>query len=70
LIPISLTPLFLGMTGVPYAAAAIVAGFGMLDFGARMGSKRTAVRAHALLLATVFYLPGLLGVMVLDRHVL
>src|SRR5262249_51018267 len=70
LIPISLAPLFLGMTGPLYAAAAIAAGLGMLYFGARLGRERTLARAHALLLATVFYLPALLGAMVLDRQVL
>jgi len=70
LIPISLVPLFLGMTGALYAAAAIAAGFGVLYFGARLGRERTLARARALLLATVFYLPALLGVMVLDRRVL
>src|ERR1700726_4531862 len=35
LIPISLAPLFLGMTGALYAAAAIAAGLGVLYFGAR-----------------------------------
>jgi protoheme IX farnesyltransferase len=66
LIPISLTPLFLGMTGGLYAAAAITAGLGVLYFAVRMGRKRNLARAHALLLATVVYLPALLGVMVLD----
>jgi protoheme IX farnesyltransferase len=70
LIPISLVPLFLGMTGALYAAAAIAAGLGVLYFGARLGRERTIARAHALLLATVFYLPALLGAMVLDRRVL
>jgi protoheme IX farnesyltransferase len=70
LIPISLVPLFLGMAGGLYAAAAIAAGLGLLYFGARLGRERTLRRAHALLLATVFYLPALLGVMVLDRRVL
>ena len=70
LIPISLAPLFLGMTGALYAAAAIAAGLGVLYFGARLRRERTVARAHALLLATVFYLPALLGLMVLDRHVL
>jgi heme o synthase len=69
LIPISLAPLFLGMTGGLYAAAAIAAGLGMLYFGARLGRVRNLQRAHALLLATVFYLPALLGVMVLDRRI-
>jgi protoheme IX farnesyltransferase len=70
LIPISLVPLFLGMTGALYAAAAIAAGLGVLYFGARLGRERTLAHARALLLATVFYLPALLCMMVLDRHVL
>src|SRR5579871_3667598 len=70
LIPISLVPLFLGMTGLRSAAAAIVTGLGMLYFGARLGRERTLARAHALLLATVFYLPALLCAMVLDGRVL
>jgi protoheme IX farnesyltransferase len=70
LIPISLVPLFLGMTGALYAAAAIAGGIGVLYFGARLGRERTLPRAHALLLATVFYLPAVLCVMVLDRRVL
>lgn len=68
LIPISLTPLFLRMTGVVYAATAIAGGLGVLYFGARLGRERTLRQARALLLATVFYLPVLLGVMVLDRR--
>jgi heme o synthase len=70
LIPISLTPLLLGMTGALYAAAAIPAGLGVLYFGARLARERTSSRARALLLATVFYLPALLCVMLLDRRVL
>ena len=70
LIPISLLPSFLGMTGPVYVVAAIVAGVGFLYFGARLGRKRTLARAHALLLASVVYLPVLLAVMVLDRRVL
>jgi protoheme IX farnesyltransferase len=69
LIPVSLLPSFLGMTGTVYAAAAIAAGLGFLYIGLRLGRERTLARAHALLLASVFYLPALLGVMVLDRRV-
>jgi heme o synthase len=68
LIPISLAPFFLGMTGALYTAAAIAAGLGVLYFGARLGREKSLPRARALLLATVFYLPALLGVMVLDRR--
>jgi protoheme IX farnesyltransferase len=67
LIPISVAPHFLGMTGRIYIAGAITAGLGLLYFSARMARKRSLASAHALLLATVFYLPVLLGVMVLDR---
>ena len=70
LIPISLAPLLLGMTGALYAGVATAAGLGVLYFGARMGRERTLSRARALLLATVFYLPAVLCVMVLDRRVL
>ena len=69
LIPVSLAPLFLGMAGAAYAAAAIPAGFAVLYFGARLGRERSALRARALLLATVFYLPAVLVVMVLDRRI-
>lgn len=68
LIPISLAPRFLGMTGTRYAATAIAAGIGVLYFGARLRCERTLVRARALLLATVLYLPAVLCAMVLDRR--
>jgi heme o synthase len=70
LIPICLLPPVLGITGALYAAAAIGAGLGVLYSGVRLGRERTPRRARALLLATVFYLPALLCVMVLDRRVL
>ena len=68
LIPISLLPLFLGMTGPLYAAAAIAAGVVLLSFGAQLERQRTLARARSLLLASVFYLPAVLGVMALDRR--
>ena len=70
LIPISLVPLFLGMTGDAVRCRCDRRRIGIALFGARLGRERTLARAHALLLATVFYLPALLGVMVLDRRVL
>ena len=59
---------FLGMTGSLYAAAAIAAGLGLLYFGAPTGTRQNRGRAHALLLASVLYLPALLAAMVLDRR--
>jgi heme o synthase len=69
LIPISLAPRFLGMTGTMYAATAVAAGIGVMYYGVRLGRERTSSRARALLLATVVYLPAVLCVMVLDRRV-
>ena len=68
LIPISLVPRLLGMTGSIYAATAVATGLGLLYFGVRLGRERTFVHARHVLLASVFYLPALLAVMVLDRR--
>jgi heme o synthase len=68
LIPISLIPRFLGMTGPSYAIVAILADLGLLYFGLCLGRQRTLVRARNVLLATVLYLPILLAVMVIDRR--
>lgn len=68
LILISLLPAFIGMAGPVYAVGAIGAGAALLYFGVRLNRERTLRRAHALLLATVVYLPVLLSAMVLDRR--
>jgi protoheme IX farnesyltransferase len=68
LIPISLLPRLLGMTGSIYAGVAIAGGLALLYVGLRLGRERTFARARHMLLASVFYLPALLTVMVIDRH--
>jgi len=70
LIPISLVPQMVGMTGSVYAVAAVVAGLGLLWIGVRLRSDRTLARARQVLLASVLYLPAVLAAMVLDRRVL
>jgi protoheme IX farnesyltransferase len=67
LIPISLVPRLLGMTGSAYAVVAVIAGLGLLYFGVRLGRERTFARARLVLLASVLYLPVMFAVMVLDR---
>jgi protoheme IX farnesyltransferase len=67
LIPISLVPSALGMTGFIYAGSAIVSGVALLYFGVRLGRDRTIARARHVLLASVLYLPAILAVMVIDR---
>src|SRR6202163_68582 len=61
LIPISLLPRFLGMTGSIYVAAAIAAGLVLLYFGVRLGRERSLVSARHVLLASVLYLPAVLA---------
>jgi protoheme IX farnesyltransferase len=68
LIPVSLLPRFLDMTGSIYFTSAIVAGMGLLYFGVRLGRERTHTRARQVLLASVLYLPALLALMVIDRR--
>ena len=68
LIPVSLWPRILGMTGYLYAGAAVAAGAGLLWFGVRLGRERSCINARRVLLASVCYLPVLLGAMVLDSR--
>jgi protoheme IX farnesyltransferase len=67
LVPISLAPLFFGMTGLVYAMAAVAAGLGFLHFGVRFVRERTFVRARQVLLASVLYLPMLFALMMIDQ---
>jgi heme o synthase len=66
LIPISLLPKFMGMTGGIYMAGAIALGVGFLYTGVRVSFDRTRLRARRVLLASVIYLPVLYVLMVLD----
>lgn len=66
LIPISLLPRVLGMTGSLYAAGALALGALFLYSGIRVSLDRTRTRARAVLLASVVYLPVLYLLMVID----
>jgi protoheme IX farnesyltransferase len=66
LIPISLLPKWLGMTGTVYMAGAIALGLLFLYAGVRVSLDRTKPRARKVLLASVVYLPVLYCLMVLD----
>jgi len=67
LIPISLFPFLFGMSGKIYLVGALILGFWFLYTGVRVAFDRTNVRARAVLLASVIYLPAIYGLMVLDR---
>jgi protoheme IX farnesyltransferase len=67
LIPVSLFPALLGMSGKIYLVGALLLGGWFLYTGIRVGFDRTNARARQVLLASVIYLPAIYGLMVLDR---
>ena len=67
LIPVSLAPGLLGMSGKLYLLGALALGVWFLYSGVRAATERTIVRARGVLLVSVFYLPLLYGLMLLDR---
>jgi protoheme IX farnesyltransferase len=66
LIPVSLIPGWLSMTGWVYVAGALAMGAFFLHAGVRVARERTLSRARGVLLASVVYLPVLYGLMLLD----
>ncbi|HWX91852.1 MAG TPA: heme o synthase [Terriglobales bacterium] len=73
LIPVSLLPSFIGMSGRIYFVGALLLGIGLLYFGTRltalkmpMASAPSKLRARHLLQATVVYLPILFVIMMTD----
>ncbi len=67
LIPVSLFPVALGMTGRIYFVGALILGGCFLYYGIRVALERTTFRARQVLLASVIYLPLIMGMLVLDR---
>jgi len=67
LIPVSLLPAVMGISGRVYLVAAIVLGLLFLISSVRAALSKSNQHARQLLLASVLYLPLLFGVMVLNR---
>ena len=67
LLPVSLMPSALGMSGRIYLAGAALAGVWFLYSGLRVAFDRTAARARGVLVTSVLYLPLIYGLMLLDR---
>jgi protoheme IX farnesyltransferase len=67
LLPISLLPRFLGMTGNVYLYGAAIMGMLFLYTGYRILNDRTRQRARNVLLTSVVYLPALYALMLFDR---
>lgn len=74
LLPVTLSPTLIGMTGWIYFVGALLLGLAWLWFSVRMRTMKLAPnaphskpRARDLLQATVIYLPLLFALMVIDR---
>ena len=67
LIPVSLLPSFLGMTGVLYFISAIVLGLGLFVCAFQASQHRTKAWAGYLLHASVIYLPLVYAFMLVDK---
>jgi heme o synthase len=67
LIPVSLTPVFLGMSGLIYAAGALLLGLWFLYSGVRVALDHSLIRARGVLVTSVLYLPLIYGLMLIDR---
>ena len=67
LIPVSLAPYFLGMSGPAYAVGAAAGGIGILWLALSFASIRLDERARLLFLGSIVYLPLLWGMLVADR---
>ena len=67
LIPVSLTPALMGMSGIVYGLGALVLGLWFLYSGVRVALHPNILRARHVLLASVLYLPLIYGLMLLDR---
>ncbi len=66
LIPISLLPALLGISGWLYSGGAVILGLGMLAMAVVLTMSKSNLNARRLLKASVVYLPLLLGLSVVD----
>jgi protoheme IX farnesyltransferase len=66
LIPVSIFPVLLGMTGKIYLVGSLLLGGWFLYTGVRVAFDLSNIRARKVLLASVIYLPLIYGLMVFD----
>lgn len=66
LIPVSLVPSFIGMSGAVYFVGALLLGIAMLIYGIGLYASKSVADAKKLLRASIVYLPLLLVLIVAD----
>jgi protoheme IX farnesyltransferase len=67
LVPVSLSPYFLGVSGSAYAVGALAGGIGIAVLSAAFALRRTDERARLLFLGSIVYLPLLWIMLVADQ---
>jgi protoheme IX farnesyltransferase len=67
LVPVSLAPAILGMAGAWYFAGALLLGLAYLYYGVLAARFKTTLQARKLLQASIFYLPLVYVLLVVDR---
>jgi protoheme IX farnesyltransferase len=67
LLPVSLLPTLIGLAGNLYFFGALVLGLGYLYFSVRAAMGRSRLEAKHLLQASIFYLPLLFVLMLLNK---
>lgn len=67
LVPVSLAPYFLRMSGPVYALGALLGGFVLLALAISFALSRTNERARRLFLGSITYLPLLWALLIADR---
>ncbi len=67
LVPISLYPTILHLTGDIYFIGALILGLGFLASGVIVAIKRTNASARQMLFASIIYLPVLIVLMIIDK---
>jgi len=67
LVPVSLSPMVLGLTGAVYFAGALLLGLGFLGLTVRFALARTPGSARWLFVGSILYLPALWILMIANR---
>ena len=66
LLPVSVTPAWLGLAGLGYAFGATILTMGLLVLAMRFAADRSTDRARVLFRATLLYLPLVWGLLLVD----
>ena len=67
LVPVSVAPFYLGISGAAYAVGAVAGSLGLLWIAVSFALSRTDERARRLFLGSIAYLPLLWGMLIVDR---